>query len=267
MSYEEMEKEFGTGKKAEGPKKEGESNEKEATTAAAHSDAPPTACPLPTNPDGSISSKPPAPPEDHQLVYHLCRKQDWEDAKESQRPYFPRTFLRDGKFTRASLYLDDIAYVANEYYSKASSPDEKWIVLEIDVQFLYHGLGIAVLAAIAPESVDKNSSGGGDRESSNTVQCLQIFGGISTHPSIANSLVKSVYSMKRRDVDGKFIGMLAEVQESIFPAPASPHKPLSPKTANDEEVEVGDIELDNNNDATKTKKKKKGFFSKLKNKK
>ena len=111
MTYEEMEKEFGGGAKSGDAKGDCDSDAKASS---------PAACPLPTNPDGTISSKPPAPPEDHTHVYHLCRKQDWEAAKESQSPYFPRTFLKDGKFTRASLYLDDIADVANEYYSKAS---------------------------------------------------------------------------------------------------------------------------------------------------
>lgn len=250
MTYEEMEKEFGDGSK-------GDSSTK--------ADSAPSACPLPTNPDGSISSKPPAPPEEHQHVYHLCRLQDWVVAKESQSPYFPRTFLKDGKFTRASLYLDDIVDVANEYYSTASPADEKWIVLQIDVQFLYHGLGIAVLAATAPEST--------------SVQCLQIFGGISTQPAILESLVKAVYSMKRRDLDGKFIGMQASVDESI--GPVSPCKPTSPKQSNAKQEAVDEVaesskqespqeepaETEPQNDVAKTKKKKKGLFSKLKTKK
>ena len=247
MTYEEMEKEFGNGSKGD---------------SATNGDSGPTACPLPTNPDGSISSKPPAPPEEHQHVYHLCREQDWKAAKESQTPYFPRTFLKDGKFTRASLYLDDIVDVANEYYSTASPADEKWIVLQLDVQFLYNGLGIAVLATTAPEST--------------SVQCLQVFGGISTKATIVDSLVTAVYSMKRRDLDGKFIGMQASVDESI--GPVSPRKPMSPKQTNcEEEAEAEDdtaesskqeepVETEKEN-TTKTKKKKKGLFSKLKAKK
>ena len=248
MTYEEMEKEFGGGAKTGDAKGEGDSDAKASS---------PAACPLPTNPDGTISSKPPAPPEDHAHVYHLCRKQDWEAAKESKSPYFPRTFLKDGKFTRASLYLDDIADVANEYYSKASPIGEDWIVLEMDVQFLYHGLGIAVLASIAPESM------GGDQ--TNAVQCLQIFGGISTHPKILDSLITAVYTMKRRDVDGKFIGMLPNVDDSIGP--------VSPKAAPPQDEEELDeiLEIPSEgtpkNDEAKTKKKKKGFFSKLKAKK
>eukprot|EP00531_Pseudo-nitzschia_arenysensis_P008513 CAMPEP_0116132418 /NCGR_PEP_ID=MMETSP0329-20121206/9533_1 /TAXON_ID=697910 /ORGANISM="Pseudo-nitzschia arenysensis, Strain B593" /LENGTH=255 /DNA_ID=CAMNT_0003626923 /DNA_START=21 /DNA_END=788 /DNA_ORIENTATION=- len=249
MTYEEMEKEFGGGASTGDAKESKQECDSDAKTAAST----PAACPLPTNPDGTISSKPPAPPEDHQHVYHLCRKKDWEDAKTSETPYFPRTFLKDGKFTRASLYLDDIADVANEYYSKASEPSEEWIVLELDVQFLYNGLGIAVLAAIAPESMGGNPS--------NAVQCLQIFGGISTHPTIVDSLVTAVYIMKRRDVDGKFIGMLAAVDDSLGPT--------SPKVAppQEDEEEVDEILEITPTNESKTKKKKKGFFSKLKTKK
>lgn len=256
MTYEEMEKEFGGGATATGDAKESKAcGDSDAKTV---SSSPPAACPLPTNPDGTIASKPPAPPEDHKHVYHLCRKQDWEDAKTSETPYFPRTFLKDGKFTRASLYLDDIADVANEYYSKASEPSEEWIVLELDVQFLYNGLGIAVLAAVAPESMGGSSP-------SNAVQCLQIFGGLSTHPTIVDSLVTAVYIMKRRDIDGKFIGMLASFDDSL--GPISPKAAPPQENKDEDEKDVDEIlEITPTNEA-KTKKKKKGFFSKLKTKK
>lgn len=144
--------------------------------------------------------KPQPPPKYHQNVYHLCRKTDWEGACNSKIPYFPRTFLKHGKYTRASMHLDDVAHVANQYYWKTSPTVEEWIVLEIDVQFLFHGLGIPMEVAIAPESPKHLP-----------IECLQIFGGISTHPKIVGSLVKSVYKMKRRDVDGKFVGMLYSI--------------------------------------------------------
>lgn len=144
--------------------------------------------------------KPQPPPKYHQNVYHLCRKADWEEACNSKTPYFPRTFLRDGKYTRASKHLDDVAHVANQYYWKTSPLQEEWIVLEIDVQFLFHGLGIPMEVAIAPESPKHLP-----------IECLHIFGGISSHPKIVGTLIKSVYKMKRRDVDGKFVGMLYSV--------------------------------------------------------
>jgi len=228
-----------------------EGNNSSANTAPTTSKQTTKACPLEPTED------PPAPPKDHQHVYHLCRKDDWETSKTNQTPYFPRTFLKDGKFTRASLYLDDIADVANEYYWKTSPPSQDWIVLELDVQFLFHGLGIPVLVAPAPEAEE--------------VSCLQIFGGISTHPTTIDSLVHGVYSMKRRPEDGKFNGMLAA--EWVSPRKAK-------KKSVDDEEEIDDIieiptEDDNENNGDdnneskevsdkKSKKKKKGLFSKLK---
>ena len=261
-----------------------ESTDAAAPSAATEESSPPA--------DESVSLAPPpppppppppqlvlAPPKGHEHVYHLCRKQDWEDAKESQTPYFPRTFLEDGKFTRASFYLDDIADVANEHYCKTSPREEKWIVLEINVQFLYHSLGIPVLANQIGE---ENANADTDAE---PLEYLQIFGGVSTHPNILESLVASVYSMKRRDVDGKFIGMLhSKWADGVFDSPPSKHR-TGPKTnlndgGGEVEVEVDDIleiptgesshEINKNNATTittKKKKKKKRFFSKVKLKK
>jgi hypothetical protein len=279
MSNEETQKEVGSG--------DGGATEEPAGSmdATAHSAATEESSP-PTDELVSLAPPPPpplvlAPPKDHEHVYHLCRKQDWEDAKESQTPYFPRTFLEDGKFTRASFYLDDIADVANEYYCKTSPPEEDWIVLEINVQFLYHGLGIPVLAnqsgeADANANVNVNAEVNADAD---PLGYLQVFGGVSTHPNILESLIASVYSMKRRDVDGKFIGMLhSKWAEGVFDSP-SPKNRTAPKTEDGGDYEVDDIleiptgessnEIDKNNatTTTKTKKKKKGFFSKLKVKK
>ena len=85
--------------------------------------------------------------------------------------------------------------------------------------------------------------------------------------------------MKRRDLDGKFIGMQASVDESI--GPVSPCKPTSPKQSNAEQEAVDEVaesskqespqeepaETKPKKDVAKTKKKKKGLFSKLKTKK
>mmetsp|Transcript_7030 Transcript_7030/g.14346 ORF Transcript_7030/g.14346 Transcript_7030/m.14346 type:complete len:349 (-) Transcript_7030:2390-3436(-) len=262
--------------------------------------ATPTACPLPQSPDSH--TRPPPPPGDHERIYHLCRKADWEECVASRIPYFPRTFLGVGKFTRASLYLEDIVDVANEYYyddpreqeededdEEESTPKEQqrqqqekhddWIVLEINAGFLYE-LGIPVLAATAPES--------------SSVQCLQVFGGLSTHPAVRGTLVTSVYPMKRRDVDGKFIGMMQSilsergVDEEHEEHEVSKQKngddcecppvlkdTLTPKTTTEDEDDdenVNNAETDKVAEPTPqaesdTKPKKKGFFSKLTGKK
>lgn len=217
---------------------------------AATQDAASESTPIPTDPEELEPSEPPkplSPPKDHENVYHLCRKQHWEDAKEYQIPYFPQTFEEDGNFTRASLYLDDIADVANLYYSKDSPPDEEWIVLEIDIQFLYHGLGIPVMAAT--ESIDDEGES----------EYLKVLGGLSTHPKVLEHLVTAVYSMKRRDVDGKFVGMLLSkwLTEDWDTSMA------------ESEAEVDDIVEIPTEDSPKKKpkKKKKGLFKKLTSKK
>lgn len=231
LSSEEMAEHFGTGPKKGLPKddvsdkNDNDNDDKSSPAVDGDSDgdgkasvkaAAPTACPLPSaNDKNNNIISPPPPPEEYESIYHLCRKQDWEtcrrDDHNNHKPYFPRTFLQDGRFTRASLYLEDMVDVANEYYQDESvSPaTEEWIVLEIDPQFLYYGLGIPILAdVVAPESYKYQSNGGSNSKGGGAViKCLQIFGGLSTHPLILTKLIKSVYPMKRRAVDGKFVGM------------------------------------------------------------
>jgi hypothetical protein len=149
-----------------------------------------TACPLPRD------ASPPPPPPDVDYIYHLCQTSKWDDAKSQKQPYFPPTFMADGKFTRASVHRDDMVDVANEYY-RSSVGD--WILLELDCKVLY-GLGIPMLAQLAPESTQ-----------SQPVKCLQILGGIST---INPDLVSKIYPMKRSS-DGTFIKVLDPIQIKI----------------------------------------------------
>jgi len=286
MSYEEMQKEYGGvngGTKPAGSAEDGSDSNSNSNSNSQSSKCSktcisktaalelkvsptPTACPLPTDPDGSISSKPPAPPKDHEHVYHLCRKNDWEDALESQTPYFPPTFLKDGRCTKASLYIEDIVDVANEFYRKSSPPSEEWIVLEIRVQFLYHGLGIPVLAAIALES---HRSG-----NAYPVQCLQIFGGVSTHPMVLGSLITSVYPLERRAADGIFFGItcIGSAGDSFRYSSSTkkrnaPQKIKSKRTsaekANETNKKTTKKKKEKGSKEKGSEKKKKGFFSKL----
>jgi hypothetical protein len=142
-----------------------------------------TACPLPP------SSPPPPPPPDVESIYHLCQKSQWQEAKARRQPYFPPTFIIDGKFTRASVYKDDLVSTANLYYKE--NPAD-WVVLEISCKTIY-ALGIPILAQEAPESTPKE-----------TVKCLQVFGGIST---TLPGLITKVYGMKRAS-SGEFLEIL-----------------------------------------------------------
>jgi hypothetical protein len=142
-----------------------------------------TACPLPT------SSLPPPPPPEVEFIYHLCQQSKWDQAVNKKLPYFPPTYMKDGKFTRASVDKEDMMSVANHYYKETPG---KWIVLEIDCKMLY-SLGIPILAQEAPESVLEAP-----------VKCLQIYGGISTSLPV----VHRVYPVFRNRLDGEFLKLL-----------------------------------------------------------
>jgi hypothetical protein len=182
-----------------------------------------TACPLPP------SSLPPPPPPDVQYIYHLCQKSKWEQAVKDHLPYFPPTYMKDGKFTRASVYKEDMVSVANQYYQNTPG---KWIVLELDCKLLY-SLGIPILAQEAPESTLEAP-----------VKCLQIFGGIST----SLPLVHRIYPMFRKSVNGEFLKLLE---------PVPPTKCLK----SSEQGTVGELKPGPSPEQPRTKK---GLFGRLK---
>jgi hypothetical protein len=148
-----------------------------------------TACPLPAD------SLPPPPPPNVDSIFHLCQKAIWDEAARSQQPYFPPTYMKDGKFTRATVYKTDLVATANEYYRDTIG---EWIVIEIDCKLLF-SLGIPIMAQDAPES----------KPNKQPVKCLSVFGGIST---TLPGLVKQTYKMKR-DNDGTFLKVLAPCKE------------------------------------------------------
>lgn len=144
-----------------------------------------TACPLPP------TSAPPPPPPEAESIYHLCQKSLWEEAVGEGKPYFPPTFIADGKFTRASVGKEDLVSTANTFYKNTPGA---WIVLEINCKMLY-GLGIAILSQDAPESTKTVP-----------VKCLQVFGGISTS---LPGLITNILDMERVfPTSGKFVGVL-----------------------------------------------------------
>jgi len=186
-----------------------------------------TACPLPSD------SLPPPPPPDSEFIYHMCLKSKWEEAKSKKEPYFPPTFLADGKFTRATVFKADLVATANEYYQETSG---EWIVLELNCQRLY-GLGIPILAQLAPESTPDQP-----------VKCLQVFGGIST--SIPG-LVHKIYPMQR-SANGKFVRLLEPIAVNKTVTFTTAPLPADTNGAIQEQPQI-----------RKEKKPKKGLLSKL----
>ena len=191
-----------------------------------------TACPLPA--DGL----PPPPPPNVDYIYHLCQRSKWEEAVHAKLPYFPPTYMKDGKFTRASVRKEDIVGVANIFYKHTPG---KWIVLEIDCKLLY-SLGIPILAQEAPES----------KLTGQPVKCLQIFGGIST----TLPLIHKIYPVFRKSSTGEFVKLLDPLPAATGAENESPQtgsKPPTIKTTESPEQ------------APKTKdKKKKGLLGRLK---
>jgi len=166
-----------------------------------HIDTPSSSCPLP------LSSLPPAPPPSVEYIYHLCEKEDWDNAKKKSLPYFPPTFLLDGKLTRASMYKNDneLLAIANTYYKTKSEPSTKWIILEINCNQLY-SLGIPILVAktIQPTQQEKEKDVE-NHDNKNENACLQIHGGIST---TMPGLINKIYHIKRNFVDGTFLEII-----------------------------------------------------------
>ena len=180
-----------------------------------------TPCLLPTTQHGHHQILQP-PPVEYPAIYHLCRKQDWDEAVTNQSPYFSRTFVTDGRFLRASLRLESIIDVANWYYYDAahqqkSPPDEAWIVLEINPHCLYYTMGIPILADVRAPA----SHTGGPLPAAELTTCLQIFGGLSTTPTTLPALIPHIYPLQRTCVDGKFVSLLPPIRSSRSAAAAA----------------------------------------------
>lgn len=98
-------------------------------------------------------------------IFHICQKDLFLEAVNEGKPYFPPTFVTDGRFTRASQERSSLVDTANHYYKDS---DGVWICLELNAQKIL-ALGIQILPQCAPEGTQDKP-----------INCLQIFGGIAT---------------------------------------------------------------------------------------
>ncbi|OEU09759.1 hypothetical protein FRACYDRAFT_248016 [Fragilariopsis cylindrus CCMP1102] len=270
-----------------------------ATISATANTATVVGCPLPFNDNDSSLLVLQPPPKEYKSIYHLCRSNDWndcldhnstndleEEVEEEQternyKPYFSRTFLKDGKFIRASLHKNDMITVANEYYKDCSPANEKWIILEINPHYLYYNMGIPILANVtAPESYSKNSSkrNNGNNTNTNTntntkpeIKCLQIFGGLSTNPITLSKLITNIYPIHRQSTistststenDGKFISIGSGSTSTSAAAAVRvvPEQPKQQQSTTTTTTTTTTGKTTNNNDGKKEKKKKKKSF-------
>lgn len=184
--------------------------------------AAPTACPLPVDADVQDLTVPPGEP-----IYHLCQMKRFYQAVKTQQAYFPPTYLKDGRFTRASYDKPALLEAANLYYKDR---DQDFLCLELDPARLLQ-LGIPVTAQIAPE-----------KSKDRTVKCLQIFGGISTGDK--DGVVLNIFKVQR-GTDGSFLQM---VDIDCGCGPAEAEKAEETATPNPKAVASG-------------KPKKKGLFN------
>jgi hypothetical protein len=133
-----------------------------------------------------------------EVIYHMTEKSLWEQAVKDRGAYFPPTFHKDGKFTRASVYKEGLMEVANHFYKDSSPADCEWICLELNLKLLLD-LGIVILPQppqdeTATSSVEEDAKEEKQEVDDSPVQCFQVYAGITT---IVPGVVMNVYSMKR----------------------------------------------------------------------
>ncbi|GAX25672.1 hypothetical protein FisN_15Lh041 [Fistulifera solaris] len=122
-------------------------------------------------------------------IYHLCQKSLWLEAVEKGKPYFPPTFMKDGKFTRFSCERDTLVETANHYYG--SFPGD-WLCLSVDATEV-RNRGVPIVAQRAPESTKQEP-----------IQCLKVYSGVGV-----GQAVLEIHRM-RRDEHGRFFGMIVD---------------------------------------------------------
>jgi len=125
-----------------------------------------------------------------EVIYHMTPRCLWEQAIKEGVAYFPPTFHKDGKFTRASVFKEGLIDVANHFYKETSPKEVEWICLELNLKYLLN-MGVVVL----PQPPDDASGETEEKKEEEPVQCFQIYAGIATIPSL--DLVQKIYPVKR----------------------------------------------------------------------
>ena len=122
------------------------------------------------------------------IIYHMCLKSTWEEAKRSKNAYFPSTFVQDGHFTHSTAIPERLIQTANHFYQHVSGD---WLCLQISREKLYQR-GIIVKdedpLPVGNQAVD-------DEWSSKEWRCPHIYGGIPV-----NDVVTAEFPMTREGV-------------------------------------------------------------------
>ena len=170
-----------------------------------------------------------------ETIYHMTEKAVWEAAIKEGVAYFPKTFHKDGKFTRASIFKEGLIDVANHFYKDISQGE--WICLELNLKYLLD-MGIVVLPQPQEESGGNGEEDAKEEkdDSPSPVQCFQIYAGIPTMPEL--NLVKNIYPMKRGGC-GTFLDLEDPKPYGLKPKSKSSSKPKDRDVDGVEKVRAG----------------------------
>ncbi len=131
-------------------------------------------------------------------MYRLCVKEEWQDAVESGKAYFPPTFQEDKMKTHASMHPDKLLDTANHFYKTTSPASTDWICIELDPKSMLETLGIVTLVE-SPEPVGDQAA-----ETTSTIRYPHIYGGI---PTKVPGVVANTFLMTRDPEDGTFLAI------------------------------------------------------------
>ena len=145
-------------------------------------------------------------------VFHMCPVAHWDAAKDLGQAYFPPTFEQDGNFTHGSAGpAAAMLATCNHFYKTGAQWEGKWVVLQLDRDFLRSVCGIvtkdeapAAVGGTAGEKDEKDEKASSDSKPKPKVLFPHIYGGIPTHA------VEKEYAMTRAgegDASGEFTGI------------------------------------------------------------
>jgi len=166
-----------------------------------------------------------------ETIYHMCERAHWDEAVEERGAYFPPTFHKDGKFTRASVFKEGLIDTANHFYKE--SPGD-WICLELNLKLMLD-MGIVIIPQ-AEENADVDEDGKEEKDDADIpVQCLQVYSGIST---VINGLVRKIHTMKRSPCgSGTFLALECPTAFKAKRHPTVPRE-STPKTTQQDPTRV-----------------------------
>jgi uncharacterized protein (DUF952 family)/mannose-6-phosphate isomerase-like protein (cupin superfamily) len=152
-----------------------------------------------------LHAKPPPPPSKDdptpEVMYHMCEKKLWEEAKQAGTAYYPPTFEVDGSYTHATACPERLVTTFNHFYTEIEGD---WVCLQFRRSVLKaHGIVVRDEAAMP---VGETAVGGDWGE----WVCPHVIGGI--HPSV----VDAEFPMVREGKECTVIAGVTDVPRRIF---------------------------------------------------